>query len=124
MSGCVFVRNTMCAVLQVASALHQCTLGAQPSPASQVGTSVSEQSAQAGGTLDNIIPANDFSWIISVTFYLRSSSRQSFDVNDLWCVPQMMSLDSKGQPDMEEGTKMEKVGKIRPFLLFLCWGGF
>lgn len=28
MSGCVFVRNTMCAVLQVAAALHQCPLGA------------------------------------------------------------------------------------------------
>lgn len=71
----------MCTFFQVAVALHQSTLGVQSLPASQLGTSGSGQSAQGGRALGIILPARDFSWVISVT-PLRPFFQQSLDISD------------------------------------------
>ena len=55
-----FVGKTICTFLLVAVALHQTTRGAQPWTASQLGTSGSGKSAQAGGILGIILPAGNF----------------------------------------------------------------
>lgn len=92
-----FVRKTICTVHLVAIALHQNTLGAQPWPASQLGTSGSGKFAQRAGNLGIILLAGDF--------FLGYQCGPSFN-NLLSTVLRCLWIAEDYPPDTGEGNKM------------------